>query len=342
MNKSALITGITGQDGSYLAELLINKGYFVYGIIRPSSLFRIDRIDHLYSDKNIREKKLKLIYADLSDSSSINKIILNNNFDEIYNLGAQSHVLRSFEIPEYTTNINSLGAIRILDSIKNSNFKSKFYQATTSECFGNSELPFQNEQTTFNPCSPYGAAKAYAYNMTKNYIKSYDMFATNGILFNHESPRRGESFVTRKITISVSKIHKGLQDKLYLGNLSSTRDWGYAKEYVEAMWLMMQQDKPDDFVVATGESHSVREFCTESFKYVDIDIEWVGKKENEKGINKKNGKVLVEVDPKYYRPTEVHSLRGDFSKAEKLLGWKPKTKFKDLVKLMMKNDIDHL
>ena len=339
--KKTLITGITGQDGSYLAELLIQKGYCVYGIIRPSSLFRIDRIDHLYSNPEIREKKLKLIYGDLSDYSSLNKIISNNHFDEIYNLAAQSHVLRSFEIPEYTTNINSLGAIRILDCIINSKYNSKFYQATTSECFGNSNLPSQDENTIFNPCSPYAAAKTYAYNMTKNYSKSYNIFATNGIMFNHESPRRGESFVTRKITISVSKIAKGTQDKLYLGNLSSKRDWGYAKEYVQAMWLMMQQDKPEDYVIATGKSYSVRDFCTECFKYIGVDIEWIGENEREKGINKKNGKTLVEVDPKYYRPVELNFLKGDPSKAEKKLGWKAKTNFNELVKLMMDYDINN-
>jgi GDPmannose 4,6-dehydratase len=338
--KKALITGITGQDGSYLAELLLKKNYIVYGIIRPSSIFRIDRIDHLYSNPKIREKKLKLVYGDLADSSSINKVITQNKFDEIYNLGAQSHVLRSFQIPEYTANINSLGTLRILDAIKNNKYDTKLYQATTSECFGNSNAKIQNEKTPFNPCSPYGIAKLYAYYTTKNYLDSFGIFSSNGILFNHESPRRGESFVTRKITTSIARIYNKNQDKIKLGNLSAKRDWGYAKEYVEAMWLMLQQNKPDDFVISTGESYSVRDFCTEAFKYVDINIEWIGRGISEKGINKKNGKVLVEVDPKYFRPSELNTLKGDYKKARKILKWSPKVKFKKLVHIMMKSDLN--
>ena len=337
--KKVLITGITGQDGSYLTELLLKKNYLVYGIIRPSSIFKIDRIDHLYSNSKIREKKLKLLYGDLADSNSINKIITENKFDEIYNLGAQSHVLRSFQIPEYTANINSLGTLRILEAIRNSKYPTKLYQATTSECFGNTNIKFLNEKSNFQPCSPYGIAKQYAYYTTKNYLESFGIFSSNGILFNHESPRRGEAFVTRKITISISRIIKNKQKRLRLGNLSAKRDWGYAKEYVEAMWLMLQQKKPDDFVISTGKSVSVRDFCTEAFKHVDINIEWIGKGINEKGINKKNGKILVDIDPKYFRPSEIDNLRGDYSKAKKILKWQPKVKFNQLVQIMMESDL---
>jgi GDPmannose 4,6-dehydratase len=332
--KKALITGITGQDGSYLAELLLDKGYEVHGIIRRSSSFNTGRIDHLYQDSHKKDVKLFLHFGDLSDSSNISRLIEKIKPDEIYNLGAQSHVKVSFDMPEYTADTVGLGALRILDAIRDSGIKTKFYQASSSEMFGKvMEIP-QKETTPFYPRSPYGCAKVFAYWITKNYRESYNIFACNGILFNHESPRRGGTFVTKKITEGLVKIKLGLQEKLYLGNLDSKRDWGYAKDYVEGMWLMLQAKKPDDYILATNETHSVREFIEETAKLLDIDLIWKGKGLNEKGINKKTGKAIIEIDAKYFRPAEVDLLIGDYSKAKKILGWKPKTKFKELVKIM--------
>lgn len=320
--KKALITGITGQDGSYLAELLLDKGYEVYGIIRRSSSFNTARIDHLYQDPHERGVRLKLIYGDLSDSSSLNKIVQKVQPGEIYNLGAQSHVRVSFDIPEFTAEVTGLGTVRLLEAIREVGVKTKFYQASSSELFGKAKETPQNENTPFHPRSPYAAAKAYAYYITVNYREAYNIFACNGILFNHESPRRGETFVTRKITKAVARIKFGLQDKLYLGNLDAKRDWGYAKDYVEAMWLMLQQDEPDDYVIATGESHSIKEFLEEAFGYVRMD--WKG---------------YVRIDPKYMRPVEVDSLLGDSSKANERLGWIPKVSFSELVKMMVDHDM---
>ncbi len=321
--KKALITGITGQDGSYLTELLLEKNYEVYGIMRRASTFNTGRIDHLYQDPHKKNNKLRLIFGDLTDSSVISKIIRDVQPDEIYHLGAQSHVRVSFDIPEYTGNATGLGTTRILEAIRETGLKTKFYQASSSEMFGKVlEIP-QKETTPFYPRSPYGAAKVYAYWMTVNYRESYDMFACNGILFNHESPRRGETFVTRKITRAVARIKAGVQDVLYLGNLDAKRDWGYAKEYVEAMWLMLQQDKPDDYIIATGETHTVREFVEEAFSCAGLD--W---------------KKYVKIDPRYFRPAEVDLLIGDASKAKKKLKWKPKTTFKQLVRLMVDADME--
>jgi GDPmannose 4,6-dehydratase len=329
MSKKALITGITGQDGSYLAELLLSKGYEVHGIIRRASTFNTSRLEHLYTDPHTREAALKLHYGDLSDASALARLIGRITPDEIYNLAAQSHVRVSFDSPEYTTDITATGAVRLLEAIREAGIKPRFYQASSSEMFGKArEIP-QRETTPFYPRSPYGCAKVYAYWITVNYRESYGLFACNGILFNHESPRRGETFVTRKITRAIAHIVNGLQDKLYLGNLEAKRDWGYAREYVEAMWLMLQQAKPDDYVVATGETHSVREFLEAAFAHAGLD--W---------------RKYVEIDPNYYRPTEVDLLVGDASKAKKQLGWEPKTKFNDLVKLMVDADMqmvkDHL
>ena len=337
--KKALITGITGQDGSYLTELLLNKNYIVYGIIRPASALNRKRIDHIYLDSKYREKRLFLHYGDLEDSSSLNRIIENIEPEEIYNLGAQSHVKRSFEIPEYTAETNALGTLRLLDAIRNKKYKLKFYQASSSELFGDSKEETQSEETSFNPKSPYAVSKLFSYWFTKNYRDTYNLFACNGVLFNHESPRRGESFVTKKISLSVARIKYGLQNKLILGNLSAKRDWGYAKDYVEAMWLMLQHKKPDDYVIATGENHSVREFCEKAFNIIDINIEWQGSGINEKGINKKDGKVLIEVDPKYFRPAEVNSLCGNYKKSKDILNWKPSVKFNELVKIMVMHDL---
>jgi len=339
MRKKALMTGITGQDGSYLAEILLEKGYEVHGIIRRSSSFNTSRIDHIYRDPHTNGVKFFLHFGDLSDSSNISRLIEKIKPDEIYNLGAQSHVRVSFDMPEYTADVVGLGALRILDAIKESGIKTKYYQASSSEMFGKvQEIP-QKETTPFHPRSPYGCAKVFAYWITKNYRESYNIFACNGILFNHESPRRGSTFVTKKITEGLVKIKLGLQDKLYLGNLDAKRDWGYAKDFAEAMWLMMQAKKPDDYVIATNETHSVREFVEEAAKILDMEIEWTGKGKKEKGIDKKTGKVIIEIDPIYFRPAEVDLLIGDYSKAKKELGWKPKTKFKDLVKLMVKEDL---
>ncbi|MEI0559727.1 GDP-mannose 4,6-dehydratase [Brachyspira intermedia] len=320
--KKALITGITGQDGSYLTELLLEKGYEVHGIIRRSSSFNTERIDHLYSDPHINDVRMFLHYGDLSDSSNLSRILERIQPDEIYNLAAQSHVRVSFDMPEYTADVTGLGTIRLLDAIKETQIKTRFYQASTSELYGKVVETPQTEKTPFYPRSPYACAKVYSYWITVNYRESYDMYACNGILFNHESPRRGETFVTKKITHAIARILNKEQDKLYLGNLDSKRDWGYAKDYVEAMWFMLQQDKADDYVIATGETHSVREFLDEAFGLVGLD--W---------------KKYVEIDPRYYRPAEVDLLLGDPTKAKEKLGWQPKTTFKELVKIMLDYDL---
>ena len=338
--KKALITGITGQDGSYLTELLLSKGYEVHGILRPASIFTTDRIDHLYNNPEIKDKKLFLHWGDMTDSSNLNRILDKVQPDEIYNLAAQSHVKVSFDIPEYTAQVDAVGTLRFLDAIKEQKLKTKFYQASTSELYGKvAEIP-QSETTPFYPRSPYAAAKLYAYWVTVNYREAYDLFACNGILFNHESPRRGKTFVTRKITQAAAKIKAGMLDTLYLGNLDAKRDWGYAPEYVESMWLILQQDKPDDYVVATGETHTVREFCEHAFGELGMTLKWEGKDEKETGICTETGKKVIKVDEKYFRPTEVEILIGDPSKAKKLLGWEPKTKFEDLVKIMVRADYD--
>jgi len=338
--KKALITGITGQDGSYLAELLLEKGYEVHGIIRRASTFNTQRIDHIYQDPHEENVKLKLHYGDMTDSSNLSRLVEKINPDEIYNLAAQSHVGTSFEIPEYTTDVDAMGTLRLLDAIKESEVDCKFYQASTSELYGKVQEVPQTEKTSFYPRSPYAAAKLYAYWIVKNYREAYDLFAVNGILFNHESPRRGKRFVTRKITRAVARITKDKQDKLYLGNMNAKRDWGYAKDYVKMMWMMLQHDTPEDFVIATGETHTVREFVEAAFSHVDVEIEWQGEGVDEKGIDKDTGKVLVEVDPKYFRPTEVDLLIGDPSKAKEELGWEPEFKFKELVHLMVQSDLE--
>ncbi|WP_129595042.1 GDP-mannose 4,6-dehydratase [Seramator thermalis] len=346
MKKTALITGITGQDGSFLAEFLIDKGYEVHGTLRRSSSFNTGRIEHLYLDEWVRDMKqqrlINLHYADMTDSSSLIRIIQSIQPDEIYNLAAQSHVKVSFDVPEYTAEADAVGTLRLLEAVRILGLekKTKIYQASTSELYGLvQEIP-QSESTPFYPRSPYGVAKLYGFWITKNYRESYGMFAVNGILFNHESERRGETFVTRKITIAAARIAQGMQDKLYLGNLDAKRDWGYAKDYVECMWLMLQHESPEDFVIATGEFHSVREFCTLAFAEVGINLGWEGVGVDEKGIDIATGKVLVEVDPKYFRPAEVEQLLGDPTKAKTLLGWNPrKTSFEQLVKLMVANDM---
>ncbi len=326
MSKRALITGITGQDGSHLAELLLSKGYEVYGIIRRSSSFNTGRIDHIYQDPHQQPSRLRLLYGDLNDASSLNKILRDCRPDEIYNLGAQSHVRVSFDIPEYTAEIGALGTLRLLEAIRETGLhKTRFYQASSSELFGKAQEIPQRETTPFHPRSPYAVAKLYAYWITVNYRESYGLFACNGILFNHEGPRRGETFVTRKITRAAASIKLGLQDKLYLGNLEAKRDWGYAPEYCRAMWLMLQQEEPDDYVIATGETHSVREFLEEAFGYLDLD--W---------------HPYVEIDPRYFRPAEVDILVGDASKARRKLGWEPKVTFKELVRIMVDADLADL
>lgn len=336
--KKALITGITGQDGSYLAELLLNKGYEVWGMIRRSSSFNTGRIDHIYQDPHEPDVRLHLCYGDLNDSSSINRILKVVRPDEIYNLGAQSHVKVSFEIPEYSAEVTGLGCVRILEGMRELGVDAKFYQASSSELFGKvQEIP-QKETTPFYPRSPYAAAKAYAFYITRNYRESYGMFAVNGILFNHESPRRGETFVTRKITRAVAAIVTGQQECLYLGNLDAKRDWGYAGDYVEAMWLMMQAREPDDYVIATGETHSVREFCELAFSLVDLPITWHGKGVEEVGVDRQ-GRVRVRVDPRYFRPAEVDLLLGDATKARQKLGWQPKVHFTELVRMMVEHDL---
>lgn len=347
--KVAIITGITGQDGSYLAEFLINKGYEVHGLLRRSSSFNTGRIEHLYLDEWVRDMKQKrlvnLHWADMTDSSSLIRVISETQPTEIYNLAAQSHVKVSFDVPEYTAETDAVGVLRLLEAIRICGLtnKCKVYQASTSELFGKvCEVP-QRETTPFHPRSPYSVAKLYGYWIIKNYRESYNMFCCNGILFNHESERRGENFVTRKITLAASRIAQGYQDKLYLGNLDARRDWGYARDYVECMWLILQQPEPDDFVIATGEMHTVREFCTLAFREAGIQLEWQGKGIDEKGTDKNTGKVLVEVDPKYFRPAEVDQLLGDPSKAEKMLGWNPhKTAFRDLIKIMVKHDMKYV
>ena len=338
MVKTALISGITGQDGSYLSELLIEKGYTVHGIIRRSSSFNTFRIDHLYKDESILNKKLFLHYGDLTDSSNLNRLVEKINPDEIYNLGAQSHVQVSFEVPEYTAEVDGVGTLRFLDAIKATGVDTKFYQASTSELYGLAQEVPQTENTPFYPRSPYAAAKLYAFWIVKNYREAYNLFACNGILFNHESERRGKTFVTRKISIGVSDIILGRQDKLLFGNLNAKRDWGYAPEFVEGMWKMLQVDKADDYVLATGETNTVREFVTESFRVLGEEINWEGEGENEIGILKSTGKVVVGINPRYFRPTEVDLLIGDPSKAKLELGWTPTTTFKDLVKIMVEAD----
>ncbi len=344
MNKIALITGITGQDGAYLAEFLLNKGYIVHGIKRRSSSFNTERIDHLYKDPHERNVNFFMHYGDLTDSTNLIRIVQETQPDEIYNLAAQSHVQVSFETPEYTANSDAVGTLRLLEAIRILGLekKTRFYQASTSELYGKvQEIP-QKETTPFYPRSPYAAAKLYAYWITRNYREAYGMLACNGILFNHESPIRGETFVTRKITMAVARIKKGLQKKLYLGNLDAKRDWGFARDYVEAMWLMLQQDEPDDFVIATGKTHSVREFVELAFREIDIDIEWQGTDVNEKGFNAANGDVLIEIDARYFRPTEVDILMGDPSKAKERLGWEAKVGFEELVKMMVEGDMGKL
>lgn len=346
--KKALITGITGQDGSYLTEFLISKGYEVHGLIRRASTFNTQRIDHIYIDPHYPEAKLFLHYGDLSDSGQLVNLIYNIQPDEVYHLGAQSHVRVSFDMPEYTGDVTGLGTTRILEAIRRSGIKTRFYQASSSEMFGASPPP-QNEKTPFYPRSPYAAAKVYAYWMTVNYREAYGLFACNGILFNHESPRRGETFVTRKITRAVAHILAGKQRKLYLGNLNAKRDWGFAPEYVEMMWLMLQAESPDDYVVGTGESHSVREFVEKAFYYAGVEIEWIGSGVDEKGIVKsfenkwshvlRDGQIIIEIDPKYFRPTEVEHLQADITKARQKLKWEPRTTFDELVMIMVDYDM---
>ncbi len=337
MRKVALITGITGQDGSYLAELLLEKEYEVHGIIRRSSSFNTGRIDHIIKDEKYKDQFF-FHYGDVTDSSNLNRLLEKIQPNEIYNLAAQSHVKVSFEIPDYTAQVDALGTLRFLDAIRETHLDTKFYQASTSELYGKvQEIP-QTEKTPFYPRSPYGVAKLYGYWIIVNYREAYDLFACNGILFNHESPRRGETFVTRKITRAAARIKEGIQDALYLGNLDAKRDWGYAPEYVEGMWLMLQQDKPTDYVLATGKNHSIREFCELAFNELNIQIEWKGKGEDEIGVNAQTGKQLIGIDEKYYRPTEVEQLLGDASKAKEELGWEPKISFEELVKLMIHAD----
>ena len=346
MKKVALISGITGQDGSFLAEFLIEKGYEVHGILRRSSSFNTGRIEHLYLDEWVRDMKkdrlVNLHYGDMTDSSSLIRIIQQVQPDEIYNLAAQSHVKVSFDVPEYTAEADAVGTLRMLEAVRilGLTHKTKIYQASTSELYGKVQEVPQKETTPFYPRSPYGVAKQYAFWITKNYRESYGMFAVNGILFNHESERRGETFVTRKITLAAARIAHGQQDKLYLGNLDARRDWGYARDYVECMWMILQHDSPEDFVIATGEMHTVREFATLAFREAGMELRWEGVGVEEKGIDIKTGKVLVEVDPKYFRPCEVEQLLGDPTKAKILLGWNPiKTSFEELVHIMMEHDM---
>ncbi len=336
--KVALISGITGQDGSYLTELLLEKGYDVHGIIRRASSFNTFRIDHLYNNKELLDKRFFLHYGDLTDSSNLNRLVEKIRPDEIYNLGAQSHVQVSFEVPEYTAEVDGIGTLRFLDAIKETGIKTKFYQASTSELYGKVQEVPQKETTPFYPRSPYAAAKLYAYWIVVNYREAYNLFASNGILFNHESERRGKTFVTRKISVGVSRIMAGHDEKLTLGNLDAKRDWGYAPEYVEGMWRMLQVETPDDFVLATNETHTVREFIEESFKVLGEEIVWEGEGVKEVGRIKSSGKEVIGINPKYFRPTEVELLIGDYSKAKEKLGWEPRTKFKDLVRVMVEAD----
>lgn len=340
MKNIALISGITGQDGSYLTELLLEKGYEVHGIIRRSSSFNTFRIDHIYNNPDYLNKKFFLHYGDLTDSSNLNRLVERVQPTEIYNLGAQSHVQVSFEVPEYTAEVDGVGTLRFLDAIKEVGIKTRFYQASTSELYGKvQEIP-QTERTPFYPRSPYAAAKLYAYWVVVNYREAYNVFACNGILFNHESERRGKTFVTRKVTVAASKIVLGIQDVLFLGNLDSKRDWGYAPEYVDGMWRMLQADEPDDYVLATNETHSIREFIEETFRVLGEEIEWKGRGLDEKGILKSSGRAVVGIDPRYFRPTEVDLLIGDPAKAKNKLGWEPKTTFRDLVRLMTLADFE--
>ncbi|HEX6087790.1 MAG TPA: GDP-mannose 4,6-dehydratase [Thermoanaerobaculia bacterium] len=336
--KRALITGITGQDGSYLTELLLAKGYEVHGVIRRSSSFNTQRIDHLYQDPHEPVRRLILHYGDLNDASSINRILRIARPDEIYNLGAQSHVKVSFDTPEYTAEIDAIGTLRLLEAIRELDLRPRIYQASSSEMFGSTPPP-QNESTRFHPRSPYAVAKVFSYWAVVNYREAYGLYATNGILFNHESPRRGETFVTRKVTRAVGRIRHGLQEQLYIGNLDARRDWGYAADYVEAMWLMLQQDTPDDYVIATGIAHSVRELCELSFARGGYEIAWEGQGVDEKGVDQATGRVLIEIDPRYFRPSEVDDLCGDASKAKRELGWEPRTSFEELIGLMVESDL---
>jgi len=336
--KKAFITGITGQDGSYLAELLLEKGYEVHGMIRRASTFNTSRIDHLFQDPHEKDVKMKLHYGDLTDSSNLNRLLEKIQPDEIYNLAAQSHVKVSFEVPEYTAETDAVGALRLLDAIKESGIQTRFYQASTSELYGKVQEVPQTDTTPFYPRSPYAVAKQYAYWIVVNYREAYGLHASNGILFNHESPRRGETFVTRKITRAAANIKVGKQDCLYIGNLDARRDWGYAPDYVEMMWMMLQQDQPDDYVAATNEMHSVREFIEHSFGHLGMQLRWEGEQAEEIGIDKGTGKVLVRIDPNYFRPTEVDQLCGDPAKAKRVLGWEPKVRFEELVKIMVEAD----
>jgi GDPmannose 4,6-dehydratase len=338
--RKALITGITGQDGSYLAELLIEKGYEVHGVVRRSSSFNTDRLNGIYQDPHESDRRLILHYGDLNDASSINRILRIAVPDEIYNLGAQSHVKVSFDTPEYTGEVTGLGCTRLLEAVRELQLRPRIYQASSSEMFGLVAETPQTERTPFHPRSPYGVAKVYAYWLTVNYREAYDLFAVNGILFNHESPRRGETFVSRKITRAAGRIRHGLQERLYLGNLDAQRDWGYAKDYVDAMWRMLQCDEPEDFVIATGETHSVREFCERTFERVGLPLEWSGAGDAEKGIDRATGRVVIEIDPRYFRPAEVDILLGDASKAREKLGWTPATTFASLVELMTDADLE--
>jgi GDPmannose 4,6-dehydratase len=342
MGKKALITGITGQDGSYLVELLLEKGYEVHGIIRRSSSFNTGRIDHLYNNPEIQGKRMFLHYGDVTDTSNLNRLLEKIEPDEIYNLAAQSHVKVSFEIPEYTAEVDAIGTLRFLDAIRETGLRTRFYQASTSELFGKVQEVPQTEKTPFYPRSPYGVAKLYGYWIIINYREAYGLYACNGILFNHESPRRGETFVTRKISLAAARIKLGLQEKLTVGNMNAKRDWGYAPEYCEGMWRMLQQDKPEDFLLATGETHSVKEFIDAIFSELDMDLVWKGEKEKEVGLFKKDGRVCVEVDPRYYRPTEVELLIGNPAKAKEKLGWMPKTTFRDLATMMAKADFENV
>jgi GDPmannose 4,6-dehydratase len=341
--KKALISGITGQDGSYLAELLLEKGYEVHGIIRRSSSFNRGRIDHLYiQNESLMDKRLFLHYGDVTDTSNLNRMLEKFTPDEIYNLAAQSHVKVSFDVPEYTAQVDAVGTLRFLDAIRETGVKTRFYQASTSELFGKVREVPQNETTPFYPRSPYAVAKLYGYWIVINYREAYNLFACNGILFNHESPRRGEGFVTRKITLAAARIKLGLQKSVALGNLNAKRDWGYAPEYCEGMWRMLQQETPQDFVLATGKTHTVREFADLAFRILDMPLDWQGEGASERGIDRKTGSVVVEVDPRYYRPTEVELLVGDAARARKELGWAPKTVFEDIVAMMAKSDFERV
>lgn len=339
IGKRALVTGITGQDGSYLAELLLAKGYEVFGMVRRTSSFNTSRIGHIYQDPHDDDVRLQLVCGDLADGSSLDQLVKTIRPDEIYNLGAQSHVRESFDIPEYTSAITGFGCIRLLEAMRESAVECRFYQASSSEMYGKAVETPQTERTPFYPRSPYACAKAFAFGATRNYRESYGMFVVNGIMFNHESPRRGETFVTRKITRGVARIRAGLQECLYLGNMTARRDWGFAGDYVQAMWLMLQAEEPDDYVIATGEAHSVREFCELAFELAGMPIKWQGEGENEVGVDA-NGTIRVKIDPRYFRPAEVDEMRGDASYARAKLGWKPTVTFPELVRLMVEADIE--